>query len=212
MKTVFSVAFFPPVEFFLMAIKSNSVLIETAENYQKQSYRNRCNILTANGRMSLAVPVCHIHSKMTIKSVRIDYKVDWQRKFWRAIESAYNGSPYFQYYIDFFFPFFEKKYEFLFDYDMEILQTVCKLLEIKSEIIYTEHYVNNYEDIADCRQWIHPKKNDEKNYPLRITVPYSQVFDYKFGFTPNLSILDLIFNKGSESATYLAQVSGLGEQ
>jgi len=207
MKTVFPVAFFPPVEFFLMAIKSSLLLIEAAENYQKQSYRNRCHILTANGKMALTIPVCQSHSKMAIKEVRIDYKTDWQRKYWRAIESAYNGSPYFQYYADYFLPFFEKKYEFLFDYDMEIIQTICKLLKIKPEIIYTEHYIKNDEDITDYRQCMHPKRSDEKNYPLRITVPYSQVFDYKFGFTPNLSIIDLIFNVGNESTIYLKNLN-----
>ena len=202
MRAVFSVAFFPPMEFFLLAIKSKVFWIEATENYQKQSYRNRCNILTANGKMALAVPVCHTCSKIAIREVRIDNKTDWQRKHWRAIESAYNGSPYFQYYADYFLPFFEKKYEFLFDYNMEILQTVCKLLKIDLNIHYTEDYVKNYEDITDYRQWIHPKKSDEENYPLRIVTPYSQVFDYKFGFTPNLSIIDLIFNMGNESAAY----------
>ena len=205
MKTVFPVAFFPPVEFFSMAIKSKTLWIEATENYQKQSYRNRCHILTANGKMALAVPVCHTCSKIAIREVRIDYKTGWQRKYWRAIESAYNGSPYFQYYADYLLPFFEKKYEFLFDYNMEILQTICKLLKIAPEIHYTEQYINHYDDITDCRQWMHPKKSDEENYPLKITTPYSQVFDYKFVFTPNLSVIDLIFNMGNESASYLAR-------
>ena len=79
MKTLFSVAFFPPVEFFQIAIKSDLLLIEAVENYQKQSYRNRCNILTANGILSLTIPVCHTH-KTAIREVRIDNKTDWQRK------------------------------------------------------------------------------------------------------------------------------------
>ena len=203
METIFSIAFFPPVEFFQITMKSDLLLMEATENYQKQSYRNRCNILTANGVLPLAVPVCHTHNT-AIREVRIDHKTDWQRKHWRAIESAYNGSPYFQYYADFFLPFFEKKYQFLFDYNMDILQTICKLLKIKTEIFYTDRYVKNYEDAADYRQCIHPKRNDEADYPLRIFTPYPQVFDYKFGFIPNLSIMDLIFNLGNESLEYLS--------
>ena len=154
MNSVFSVAFFPPIEFFHIAIKSDLLLIEATENYQKQSYRNRCNILTANGILPLVIPICHTHSKTAIQEVRLDYKTDWQRKHWRAIESAYNGSPYFQYYADFFLSFFEKKHTFLLDYNMEILQIICKLLEIKPKIIYTEDYIKNYEEIgrASCRE------------------------------------------------------------
>ena len=203
MNSVFSVAFFPPIEFFHIAIKSDLLLIEATENYQKQSYRNRCNILTANGILPLVIPICHTHSKTAIQEVRLDYKTDWQRKHWRAIESAYNGSPYFQYYADSFLSFFEKKHTFLLDYNMEILQIICKLLEIKPKIIYTEDYVKNYEEMKDYRQCIHPKRNEEESYLLRISSPYSQVFDYKFGFTPNLSIIDLIFNMGNESGSYL---------
>jgi len=203
MKPLFSVAFFPPIEFFLVAMKNDLIFIEAIENYQKQSYRNRCNILTANGKMALSIPICHVQSKMAIRNVKIDYKTDWQRKHWRAIESAYNESPYFQYYADFFAPFFEKKWEFLFDYNIEILQIIFNLLKVKTKIIYTEDYVKNDKNTIDYRHRIHPKRNEEENYPLRITLPYSQVFDYKFGFTSNLSILDLIFNMGNESALYL---------
>ncbi len=203
MKTVLSVAFLPPIEYFLIALKSDELWIEAAENYQKQTYRNRCNILTANGTLPLAVPVCHGNPKIVIRDVRIDYKTDWQRKHWKAIESAYNGSPFFQYYADFFIPFFQKKQEFLFDYNINILKVINKLLEINQDFFLTENYVKQDEDLLDYRQIIHPKRCNEENYALRIISPYPQVFDHKFGFTPNLSILDLLFNLGNESREYL---------
>lgn len=195
-RAILSVAFFPPIEYFSVILKYDSFLIEDAENYRKQSYRNRTNILTANGVQSLAVPILHHSGKTPIRDVKIDYKTDWQRRHWKSIESAYNNSPFFLYYKDFISPFFQKRYPFLFDYNIEILDVLLHLIAPKKKILFTGTYKKDYPPEDDFRELIHPKEAIQQNYSLASTHRYTQVFDYKFGFTPHLSILDLLFNEG----------------
>lgn len=200
---ILSVAFFPPVEYFTVILKYAHLFIEDAENYRKQSYRNRTNILTANGIQSLAVPVCHVSNHTPIRDVKIEYRTDWQRKYWKAIESAYNNSPFFLYYRDFFIPFFQKKYSYLFDYNIEIVEVLLKLIDKDRSISFTETYNKDYSTEHDYREVIQPKRATKENYPFALTKSYTQVFDNKFGFTPNLSILDLLFNQGNQTTEYL---------
>jgi hypothetical protein len=115
LKKLFSIAYFPPIDFLLEMKKADHVLIEAYENYQKQTYRNRATILTGNGLYDLIIPVIRTSEKQ-IKEIRIDNSSDWQRHHWKTIESAYNQSPYFLYFRDFFEPFFQKKPPPLFSY------------------------------------------------------------------------------------------------
>lgn len=178
-------------------------MIEHFEHYSKQTYRTRTCILTGNGVQSLSIPVIQTHDKILTKDVKIDYKTAWQTNHIRAIQAAYNNSPYFLYYQDYLMPFYEKKPTFLVDYNTELLQVLLKLLGIKKEIQATTDFVNQYTDALDVRTEIHPKRSTQEDYKFRISESYQQVFDTRFGFTPNLSVLDLLCNEGNGSHRYL---------
>lgn len=190
---VFSLAYLPPVEYFMLFNKAKNVFIEQHEFYQKQSYRNRCVIATANGTMPLTIPV-EKTGKEVIRDVKISQHTNWQTLHWRAIEASYNSSPFFEYYSDDFRLFYEKKWVFLWDFSFELLKKVVELLEIEKNIFLTEKYDVQFTDKFDARELIHPKK--EKLIEIK---PYYQVFENKLDFQGGLSVLDLLFNMGNES-------------
>lgn len=196
---LFSTAYLAPVEYFQYLKTAGKVCIEQHEYYQKQSYRSRCRIATANGIMDLSIPVEKLNHTF-IRDIRISGHSDWQTQHWRSIEAAYNSSPFFEYYADDFRPFFEKKWLFLWDFNMELLHKTLDLLDIETEILLTETYKpQTGEETLDLRESIHPKK--AASLPSK---PYYQVFAAKFGFIPNLSIMDLLFNMGNESQLVIA--------
>jgi len=200
MTPLLSTSFLPPVEYFAF-LTQREVRVESCEHYQKQSFRTRCAILTANGRETLSLPVVHCPEKEPITQTRIDYSTPWQRTLWRAIESAYGGSPFFLYYQDALQPFFEERFELLFDYNLQIMRTLIKLLKLPGDIQLTEDFEPMTDN--DLREMIHPRRQSKADYPLLLTEPYYQVFAHKFGFVPNLSIIDLVFNLGPSAIEYL---------
>ena len=197
-----STAYFAPLPFYAAVTRSAEIYIEQFENYTKQTFRNRCEILGANGRISLIVPVVKSRSpKILIKDLKISYDVNWQRNHWHTIFSAYGSSPYFDYFKDDIFPFFEMKEKFLLDYNLKIHDTICELLEIENNTILTSDFENIPEDVKNLREVISPK-NKLLNRQFQ-TEEYTQVFSEKTSFIPNLSILDLLFNEGPNSLTVL---------
>ena len=198
--TLLSTAYLPPVEYFAF-LMDGEVWIENQENYSKQSYRNRTRILTGNGVQTLSIPVVHETHKPPISEVRIEYTTPWQRNHWRAIETAYNASPYYLYYKDILQPFFQQRFEFLFDFNLKLLYALMKALHIETDIrLTTEHKTAT---TPDLRMLIHPKQCTLPQYPFKLAESYYQVFDDRFGFTPNLSIIDLLFNAGPQTCQYL---------
>jgi len=181
-------------------LKEN-IQLEYCEHFQKQSFRNRTQILTGNGVKTLSIPVINGNKEFPIVDARIDYRTFWQRDHWRTIVSAYNNSPYFLYYQDALKPFYENEYEYLLEFNEEILRTICRLLQIPCNWTKTSDYEHDQQ--PDFRLLIHPKKQRQEEYPYKLTQPYAQVFSDRFGFTPNLSILDLLFNEGPQATTYL---------
>jgi len=204
---LFSTAYFAPIQYYAHLRQSTKPLIESCEHFIKQTYRNRCIVATANSLMPLSLPIDKSNSeKSDIRDVKISDHGHWQHLHWNSIESAYNSSAFFEYYADDIRPFFEKKPEFLFDFNEEIRVKICELLEIPGEVNYTQEFMKEGEtplDWQDFRGIIHPKKNLSEVDPTFLSKPYYQVFDHKFGFQPNLSILDLLFNMGPESILYL---------
>lgn len=196
---ILSSAYFPPVEYFGLILAADHVLLEDSESYQKQSYRNRAHILSANGMLTLTIPVCHHNPGCLIKDVKIDYKTPWQRNHWKSIQAAYNNSPYFLFFQDAFLPFFQKKIPFLFDFNFEAFLLLMNLLKIDKKIQPTGNFIPSYDNSLDFRNEIHPKKAILPDYRFKFNQPYYQVFESKFEFVPNLSILDLLFNEGGNA-------------
>lgn len=208
-KVLLSSAYLPPVEYFVRAYHALHVDIEQWDNYQKQTFRNRCSIVSANGVMPLSIPVIKPSAnKVLTKDIRIDYQKSWQHMHWNAIVSAYGSSPFFEFYRDELAPFYHKQEKFLFDFNLSLLHLVLEWLQIDSQKFgLTKEYQFTSESFLDCRENIHPKKTDNNTLEILNSIPYYQVFGNKWGFIPNQSIIDLIFNLGNESILVLHKLN-----
>ncbi len=198
-----STAYFAPVHFYSRYIAHPKIYIEQFEHFNKQTYRNRCVILGGNGPITLVVPVIKGRgAKVLIKDLKISYETNWQRNQMRTLFSAYNSSPYFEYYKDDIQPFFEKKTKFIFDFNQSIHNCICGLLEIENKAQLTEDFEAVAENTINFREILSPKNKTQPDLNFK-PAEYTQVFSEKFGFVPNLSILDLLFNEGPNSYTIL---------
>jgi WbqC-like protein family. len=194
-KILVSTAYLPPVEYFSLISQADEVLIEVEENYLKQSYRNRCYILSEHGPQLLSIPVyLGSQHKTPLKEIRIDYSKRWQQVHLRAITASYNSSPYFQFYFENIEKIISKKIDFLIDLNMELMESVLKMLKIKIGITYTTNFKPVGEAENDFRYKISPKK--ESQFFVK---EYMQVFEICNCFVQGLSIIDLIFNMGPEA-------------
>ncbi|NDV45627.1 hypothetical protein D0T49_00975 [Paludibacter sp. 221] len=202
MQACLTTAYLAPTEYYLALAKADKIFLEHHDNYVKQTYRNRCRIATANGTMDLTIPVEKISGeKQLTRDVKISYYNDWQVQHWRSIESAYNSTPFFEYYKDDFMPLYEKKWTFLWDFNHALMDKAFELLDLTPRIILTETYQPVLaEGIVDLRERIHPKKESDEKTNFK---KYYQVFEQKLGFIPNLSIIDLLFNMGNEAVLVL---------
>ncbi len=238
MPVLLSTAYFPPIsyfaamarEFVLPPLQQNRLLepvpavvyIEACENYQKQSYRNRCHFYSASGMQPLSYPVVHKDGthRIPIREIGIDWSTPWLQQHKRAIVSAYRTSAYFEYYQDELFDIMDRKPEKLFDFNLSILRFFIEKTGIGVDLRLTDEYVQDYHPgccqdnlrsrlgvsgiiCRDLREAIHPKRPDTILEDLNLKKPYFQVFAQKHGFISNLSIMDLLFNEGPDSILYL---------
>ena len=226
MNVLLSTTYFGPVQWYQKLYRADEVWIERYESFQKQTYRNRCVIATTQGTQALTVPVERGHLSplsplspepssllsplSSLKDIRISDHGNWRHLHWNALQSAYGDSPFFMYYEDDLRPFFEQRWDYLFDFNEAIREKICELLDIHPVVHYTESFINPSSltsyllpltSIHDFREAITPKHPapDPDFTPRR----YYQVYEAKHGFQPNLSILDLLFNMGPESIFWL---------
>lgn len=205
--------YFGPIQWYQKLYRYDRCVIEQYDSYQKQTYRNRCLIATANGVQALTVPVENEkgerrNEKCLLRDIRISDHNQWRRVHWNALQSAYSESPFFDYYADDLRSFFEQKYDFLIDFNESIRQKICELIDIHPNVEYSSEYISHLSSLTshlssldDFRDVIHAKhpQPDDTFEAKR----YWQVFQHKHGFLPNLSILDLLFCMGPESIYYL---------
>jgi hypothetical protein len=203
MMTILSTAYFPPISWMALLLQSASSQVDLFETYQKQSYRNRCRLGTANGVMSLSVPVKKPNGNQTIsRDVLIEYKQNWPLVHWRSIQAAYQSSPFFLYYQDEIESVFLQKYDSLASMNRYIVEEIAGLIGFQAALSNTNDFILPDTLEHDFRFKIHPKK------PMVFSFEkYCQVFEHKYPFMEDLSILDLLFNLGPESLYYLENIS-----
>ncbi|RZK36483.1 MAG: hypothetical protein EOO90_27275 [Pedobacter sp.] len=196
---IFPLFYLPPVSYFT-ALKENdfNFLLEKHEHFPKQTFRNRVSIASPDGILDLFIPVTKGSKVRTpFKDVKISYDSKWQRLHWLSLQTCYRSSAYFEYYEDGLAPFYEKKYDFLFDYNLELLSWILKQMKLNSTLSFTEEYFKETDGL-DFRDSF-----NKKTIHSAETKSYFQVFSDRNEFIPNLSIVDLLFNQGPQAKSYL---------
>ena len=193
--------FFPSISMFKEILNHKSVIIEANDNFTKQTYRNRAHVLGANGILQLNVPVQKAQSKQLYRDVKIDYSGNWVRKNYQALRSAYSNSPFFDDYYVFLDEIFSRNEVFLFDLNRSLLEFCLKALECDEILTPTQTFKLTYTDLNDLREVKVGKRKTPNDWLLNDIKSYQQMFGKEF--VNNLSIIDLLFNKGSESIKYL---------
>ena len=201
-RIILSSHYFPCVAYFACLINSNWSIIDFGEYFVKQSYRNRCLIYSANGALPLSIPL-EKKGKTYMTEVGIDTNSDWKTLHWRAISSAYNSSPFFEFYSDDLKKVFFTKYNSLIEFNTGLLTHICKEIGMSSKLKTNSTYINAEDRDTDLRSILNPKSKCD----IAIELPrYIQIFEAKHGYIENLSILDLLFHEGPETYNYLKRL------
>ena len=232
MPVLLSTAYFPPVSYFAamaeemeglsnrrdggssLELSPSVVYIEACENYQKQSYRNRCRFYAADGVQTLSFPIVHEGGthKLPISEIKVDWSKPWLQQHKRAIVSAYRSSAYFEYYQDELFDILDRHQERLFDLNMDLIRFFIEKTGLAVDLRITTDYSRGglitesdgtISSCRDLRDTIHPKRQSDILSGLNLEKPYFQVFSRKHGFQSDLSVMDLLFNEGPDSILYL---------
>ena len=196
--SLFIPTYFSPISQYMTIANSDKVLFETEDNFQKQTYRNRCYIYGSNGKQLLNIPVKHTStsSKKKTKDTLVDNSVSWQNQHLKSIQIAYRNSPFFEFYEDDLLPILSKEYKYLLDLNIDTYLFITDALQIHQKYSKTTGYIvsseNDYRLLANAKQ--------EHEYKFN---SYIQMFDDKFGFIKNLSVLDLLFMEGPNAISFL---------
>ena len=189
----------PSIATFVAIAKADSVVMEVQDNYQKQTYRNRCYIYAANGKLQLSIPVVFSQkNRQKYSEVKIANTYKWQDNHWKSLEFAYRTSPFFEFYADELQPLFTETFDTILEFNLKCFELICDCLQLELDYSKTEVYDKEPKNTIDYRALVNAKK--ETIIPLK---PYTQVFKAKHGFINNLSILDLLFNEGTNAVSYL---------
>jgi len=191
--------YFPNVAHFAAMLQADEVTLEMDDNYQKQTYRNRTYIYAANGKLQLSIPIIYSQKvRQKYRDIKIYNDENWQLNHWKSLESAYRTSPFFEYYEDDLKPLFTEEANFLLDYNLKCFEVICDCLQLELPITKTEAYQKTIAYKTDYRNLVNSRK--EKAFTFD---SYTQVFGEKHGFIANLSILDVLFNEGTNALQYL---------
>ncbi len=200
-------AYWAPISYYTALYRHGGAVIEQCDAYMKQTYRNRCNIIAAQGVQSLTVPVEKPLPRMLMRDIRISDHGNWRHLHRSAIASAYGSSPFYEYYADDINHFYKQQYNYLVDFNCAQIECVCRWLGIKLDICRSEKYIKELPaESIDLREAIHPKHTNAERVAPYMPRPYYQVFSAKHGFVADASILDLLCNMGNESLLVLAGV------
>ncbi|WP_027377464.1 WbqC family protein [Kaistella palustris] len=200
MKVLLPVFYLPPVSWFAVFLQNDAeITLEIFENFPKQTYRNRTVILGANGRLPLIIPICH-NGRRPLNELAVSQRENWQEQHWKSIKNAYRRSPYFEFYEDRLQEIFTVETNSLLDFNLKALEVIRKILKSEKTFALTSHYIKNPEQV-DYRSKFSTKHDIEVEMEA-----YYQTFTDKFGFQKDLSIVDLICNKGPESLTYIKNI------
>jgi hypothetical protein len=200
MNTLLHPTYFPSISHFVAMAQSEEITFEIEDNFQKQTNRNRTYIYSPNGIQLLNIPVKHSKlSHQKTKDIQIENDFDWQKQHFKSLEAAYRSSPFFEYFEDDIRPIFEKKHSFLLDLNFETLDFITKSMRLKLDYKTTVEYFHEVDSnkVTDFRFLVNGKKDTS------VFESYTQVFDDKYGFINNLSVLDLLFNEGKFALDYL---------
>lgn len=199
---IFHPTYFPSIRQFALMSLGKELVFEVNDNFQKQTYRNRCYIYGANGKQLLNIPIQKISGKQLTKDVKIDYGSNWQMEHLKSLHSAYRSSPFFEFYIDDLEELFTKKETFLLDLNIQTIQKVMDALQLKVDYLLSKSYEKDL--FNDYRFLVNAKSKEKFNFPT-----YTQVFNNKHGFIENLSILDLLFLEGPASELYIKKLMNI---
>tara|TARA_B110000091_G_C13645366_1_gene403009 strand:- start:86 stop:700 length:615 start_codon:yes stop_codon:yes gene_type:complete len=189
---------FPTIASYIVIAQAERLVFEVNDSYQKQTYRNRCYIYGANGKLGLYIPVQYSQkNRQNTSEILIDNSSNWQSTHWKSLESAYKKSPYFEYYQDELISLFTRKKDSLLVFNLECIEVVNRCLNLDIDSSNTINF-NKEKKENDYRYLVNARKESE----IKIN-PYIQVFQEKHGFINNLSILDLLFNEGPNAKSYL---------
>jgi len=195
---IFQPTYFSPIYQFQKLVQADEAIFEVFDNYQKQSYRNRLRMYSANGILTLSIPVKHNNGKRQLtKDAKVENSIKWQKNHFNSIKTAYQSSPYFEFYEDDLAPLYEKPQKFLLDFILKTQELTIEMLQIDLKIEQTTAYLDYTKDV-DARYLADAKL--EKTFPQ---IQYKQVFEIKHGFIPHLSIIDLLFNEGPNAYSLL---------
>ena len=198
-----------PVSHYSAYYRADEVRLEVNDHFTKQTLRNRCLIDSPSGALPLTIPVCKTEGKTLMRDVRISDHGNWRHRHWVALESSYRQSPFFEYYADDFAPFYEKKWEFLADFNEELMALVASLLDIGKPVTRTTTYEGARSKGQGAGEY---RRAVQSSCPLPLAPcpstqdgsrEYYQVFASRHGFLPDLSIVDLLFNQGPEGVLWL---------
>ena len=206
-QAVIEAHYLPSIQYFSKLAHYPMVWIEQHEHYEKRSYRNRCHIAGSNGLIRLSIPLLKgKNQQQNIQDTQIAFHEPWMSQHWSSIQSAYGNAPFFEYYAEALGSLYQQPIHSLFQWNLKLLELLLRFIPLETTIQLTETYQKVIpEPIADLRNTIQPKSTHQKVDHHFHPVAYPQVFSEKHGFSPNLSILDLLFCTGPQAILYLEQ-------